>query len=100
MAVTRYSYDASKALGGVLSVALNKLSEGRAGLLRWTAAADAATDAGTNKMALIGGDFGATTSADATLMWDQNLTIKTLLNTADVGGYGAAVASGDKGTPG
>lgn len=100
MAVTRYSYNAAAPLGSVLSISLDRLSTGRAELLRWYQAADTITNGGTNKMALIGGDFGATLSADATLMWDQMSTIKNLLDAQDPGGLAAAIASGDKGTPG
>ena len=100
MAVTFVYYDTATPMGGLLSVAVNKLTEGRQLLDRWYEAANAATNAGTAAMNLIGGDFGAVTSADATLMWAQAPTIKNLLDADDPGGLAIALGSLDQGVPG
>lgn len=97
MAVTYVKFDASKPIGAVLAESADKLREGRDLLNRAMAAINAATDAGTTKDNLIGGDFGALDSTNAALMWTAAVSVKTLLDGDDAGGLDMYVASLDKG---
>jgi len=100
MAITYASYDTSKPNGGTLAQAVDYLRRGRDLLNRAYAAANAATDAGSDTTKLVDGDFGATDNTNAQRMWDQMSTIKTLLDGDDAGGLSAAVGSLDKGLSG
>lgn len=99
MAVTYVIYNPATPIGAELAKAANALTEGRASLERAFAAINTATNGGASRDNLIGGDFGALNSANASLMWDQTWAAKNLLDSIDAGGYAAAVASLDKGQP-
>ncbi len=100
MSVTYAKYDASKPHGATLARAADLLRRGRDEMNRAMAAIEAATDAGTTKDNLIGGDFGALDSANAALMWTAAVSVKTLLDGDDAGGLSLYLSSLDKGVPG
>lgn len=97
MSVTYAHYDASKPIGALLASAADKIRQGRNDLNRAMAAINSATDAGTTKDNLIGGDFGAIDSANAALLWTASVSVKTLLDGDDSGGLDLYLSSLDKG---
>lgn len=98
MAVTRVPYTSDNTAPGgmLLADAINDLIQGREKLLRWYNAAVEATDAGTTKANLEGGHFGAA-AGKGDEMWDQAVSIKTLIDGDDAGGLRAFLASLDNG---
>jgi hypothetical protein len=68
-------------------------------ILRAYGAAVVATDGGTTKDNLIGGDFGAADSANALLFWDALYGVDYILAN-DATGFLAKLAALDKGVSG
>ena len=97
MAATYVDFDATTVHGATIAKGVDLIQQGIELVRRGHGAANVATDAGTTKDALIGGDFGAANTAQAVLYWTQLNTIVTLLNTADSGGFTLALGSLDKG---
>lgn len=97
MAQTYVTYDSAKPIGGVLATGVDNFLKGWDEIVRAHAAMNAATDAGTDTLPLISGDFGAATTADAAQMWTQVNSTKTIIDADVAGGLFISLASVDKG---
>ncbi len=100
MAATKVPYDQTTVIGAEIATGVDLVRRGMDLIYRAKAAIDAATDGGTDKDALISGDFGATNSAAAALYWDATYTMKYTLDNAISGGLATALANMDKGISG
>jgi hypothetical protein len=92
----RVNYDASTVHGKLLAESINGILRGRETLDRVIAAADVASNAGTDTAALEGGDFGAAIG-EGQAYWDVTKSIKTLLDEQDPAGLASFLASADMG---
>ena len=94
--MARVTYSAESVHGKLLAESINALIRGRETLDRVIAAADVASNAGTNTQALEGGDFGAAIG-EGQAYWDTSRSIKTLLDGDDAGGLAQFLSSLDNG---
>jgi len=94
--MARVTYSAESVHGKLLAEAINALIRGRETLDRVIAAADVASNAGTDTTALEGGDFGAAIG-EGQAYWDMSRSIKTLLDGDDPGGLATFMSSLDNG---
>lgn len=79
-----------------MAEAVASLITGRATLDRVIAAADVASNAGTDTPQLEGGEFGAAIG-EGQAYWDTSRSIKTLLDAGDPGGLSTFLSSMDNG---
>ena len=94
--MARVTYDAATVHGKLLAESINAILRGRETLDRVIAAADVASNAGTDTTVLEGGDFGAA-PGEGQAYWDTARSIKTLLDAGDPGGLATFCSSLDNG---
>jgi hypothetical protein len=92
----RVNYSAESVHGKLLAEAVNALIRGRETLDRVIAAADVASNAGTDTAKLEGGDFGAAIG-EGQAYWDTTASIKGLLDAQDPAGLAQFLSSVDQG---
>ena len=94
--MARVTYSAESVHGKLLAEATNALIRGRETLDRVIAAADVASNAGTDTAALEGGDFGAAIG-EGQAYWDTARSVKSLIDAGDPGGLAGFLSSLDNG---
>lgn len=92
----RVTYDSNTVHGKLLAESINAILRGRETLDRVIAAADVASNAGTDTTKLEGGDFGAALG-EGQAYWDTSRSIKTLIDAGDPGGLATFLSSLDNG---
>ncbi len=94
--MARVTYDATTVQGALLAEAINHIIVGRSILDRVEFAADVASNAGQNTVALEGGAFGAN-PGEGGAYWSIMRSVKDLLDADDAGGLAQFLASLDNG---
>jgi hypothetical protein len=94
--MARVTYDSNTVHGKLLAESINAIIRGRETLDRVIAAADVASNAGTDTSVLEGGDFGAEIG-QGQAYWDTTASIKGLLDADDPGGLAQFLSSLDNG---
>jgi hypothetical protein len=94
--MARVTYDSATVHGKLMAEAIASIITGRATLDRVIAAADVASNAGTDTAQLEGGEFGAAIG-EGQAYWDTSRSIKSLLDGDDSGGLAQFLSSLDNG---